>query len=222
MNVFLCPLLAFLTHSKACGINVSNSNDHDDIMSMFDYKSRGKWARKKNMLMSYACLNYPSSLGDNCFTRAPIWYGWTCMCVKARRQLQVLFLWNIHLVLGVSHWPVTEPAGYTYWPTTPGDRWDLTTFPSPQRYNNNHEPSHPTFSCQFWRLNWGPHTGIESSVMTVLSPQPVRSTDFWHPQIIEHSRSWVSTRRLNYHYNYWVFSPCCILISSAPRSSWTL
>jgi hypothetical protein len=62
------------------------------------------------------------------------------MCVDARRQVQVLICYNIHLVFWVSHWCGTEPVDYSRWPANPRGRWDLPTFTS-QRYEDNHEPS---------------------------------------------------------------------------------
>lgn len=123
-----------------------------------------------------------------------------------------------YLVLGGS---LTGLVGYINWPANPGKRWDLPTFTS-KSSNPDHVPSHAAFLCWFWSLNWGPHACIESSVMAVLSPQPVSSTDCLHPQMIENSSLWVSTRRSNHHYSDRVFSLHCILISLGSRNSWTL
>lgn len=151
-------------------INASNSNDHDDIMSMFDHRSSGKWARK-NMPMSNL-FYLPQFIGKIIVSVEFLdVYGWTCVWMP-EDNCRCCFSGTFILFLG----SLIGLVGYINWPANPGKRWDLPTFTS-QSSNPDHVPSHTAFLCWFWSLNWGPHACIENSVMAVLSPQPVSSTD---------------------------------------------
>lgn len=153
------------------------------------------------MMTSWVCLTTDLGKNENhadwlsmakCFHRFPV-RAWVNMCVAAWTHTcrgQKTTSGAVSLEPSTLLWGggglslACYPANRLHQLASNPWGWDLPIFTS-QRWEHNHAPSHQIFSCGFQSLNTGPQACTDSSLLTVLSPQPMgwtgflHSTDYW-------------------------------------------